>query len=465
MANRKYRKDYLTKIKGSENWYLQFFIKPHYRQLPFFKSNQKWATRRNYLQTLKTPHYPEAAVLANKILEDIGIRSKPVPPPLSTGTQAYFETLRDLKTRSDDELLKLKDAFEELRNEAISEPTYPGSLVVLDEITLDHYSKALEAINREAKERAIPHYSKPYPYQITLKQLAEEYRSELVEDGADFKAQSKLHHAVRKLLKYRNVDDIEVRLIKPKFVVEYVRYSKSVAVAEGTLRSELAMLSNIYKFGVSQEYLATDNNPFRNVSLKGFKPKLGREPFTEVMHKELVKAAKSDADMAQLVQCSYYTGMRLSEVFDAKFKTIGDITCFDVATAGGKTKSATRLIPIHSKLLPVLRKRYSFEDGQRLRWNRQTADAVGKEFGRMKQRVLMDLGIIDKAETRKYVHHSYRHGFVTMMFDAGLDEMQFIDLTGHKKSYIGKTEAGKTYAGVAKIQKLQKIIELMPPLE
>ena len=403
-------------------------------------------------------------MLANKILEDIGIRSKPLPPPLSTGTQAYFETLRDLKTRSDDELLQLKDAFEELRNEAISEPTYPGSLEVLDEITLDHYSKALEAINREAKERTIPHYSKPYPYQITLKQLAEEYRSEMVEDGADFKAQSKLHHAVRKLLEYRGVDDIEVRLIKPKFVVEYVRYSKLAAVAEGTLRSELAMLSNIYKFGVSQEYLNTDNNPFRNVSLKGFKPKLDREPFTEAMHKRLVEAAKNDADMAQLVQCSYYTGMRLSEVFGAKFKTVGGIICFDVASAGGKTKSATRLVPIHSELLPILKKNYSLADNDGLRWNRRTADAVGKEFGRMKQRVLAESGITNKAETGKYVHHSYRHGFITMMIDAGLDEMQFIDLTGHKKSYIGKTEAGKTYAGVAKIEKLQSTIELIPPL-
>jgi integrase len=465
MANRKYRKDYLTKIKGSQNWYLQFFIKPDYRQLPYFKSNQKWAIRRNYLQTLKTPHYPEAVALANKILEDIGIRSKPLPPPLSTGTQAYFETLRDLKTRSDDDLLQLKDIFEELRNGAISEPTYPGSVEVLDEITLEHYSKALEAINREVKERYIPHYSEPYPYQITVRQLAEEYKTDLVEDGADFKAQSKLYHAVRKLLEYRGVDDIEVRLIKPKMVTEYVRHSKLLAVAEGTLRSELAMLSNIYKFGVSQEYLTTDNNPFRNVSLKGFKPKLGREPFTTAMHEMLVKAAKNDPDMSQLVQCSYYTGMRLSEVFDAGFKTISGIICFDVASAGGKTQSAKRLVPIHSQLLPILKKNYSLADGDGLRWNRQTADAVGKEFGRMKQRVLAGLGITDKAETGKYVHHSYRHGFITMMIDAGLDEMQFIDLTGHKKSYIGKTEAGKTYAGVAKIEKLKLIIELVPAFD
>ena len=58
-------------------------------------------------------------------------------------------------------------------------------------------------------------------------------------------------------------------------------------------------------------------------------------------------------------------------------------------------------------------------------------------------------------------HDPYK---ITMMIDAGLDEMQFIDLTGHKKSYIGKTEAGKTYAGAAKIGKLQSIIELLPVL-
>lgn len=49
-----------------------------------------------------------------------------------------------------------------------------------------------------------------------------------------------------------------------------------------------------------------------------------------------------------------------------------------------------------------------------------------------------------------------------MMIDAGFDEMEFADLTGHKKSHIGKTEAGRTYAGVQKLERLKEIIETIP---
>ena len=465
MAKRKYRKDYLTKVEGSQNWYLQFYIKPEYRQLPYFKRNPEWANRRNYLKTLKTPHYLEAVLLADKRLKEFGIRETPPLPLLSTGAKAFFDTLQDLKTRSDDELHQLQEGFEELRNAAMTEPASLGGAVeIINEIPFDHYTKAIEAIQREVRERHIPHYSKPYPYQITLKQLTAEYRAEIVEDGADQKAQSKLHHAVRKFLLYREVDDIEVRLIRPKLVNEYVRFSKSKDVAEGTIRSELAALSNVFKFGVRQEYLTNDVNPFANVRLKGFKPKTGRKPFTDEMHYALLQASIEDADMNQLVLCSYFTGMRLSEVFAATFRTVGEIICFDVATDGGKTQAATRLIPIHSYLFETLKVRYSLENGNGLEWKRDTADAIGKEFGRMKKKVLASLGINDKTETAKYVHHSYRHGFVTMMIDAGFDEMEFADLTGHKKSYIGKTEAGRTYAGVQRLERLKEIIETIPTL-
>ena len=91
MAKRKYRKDYLTKVEGSQNWYLQFYIKPEYRQLPYFKRNPEWANRRNYLKTLKTPHYPEAVMLADKRLKEFGIRETPPLPPLSTGAKAFFD--------------------------------------------------------------------------------------------------------------------------------------------------------------------------------------------------------------------------------------------------------------------------------------------------------------------------------------------------------------------------------------
>ena len=64
-----------------------------------------------------------------------------------------------------------------------------------------------------------------------------------------------------------------MRLIKPKLINDYVRYSKQNDVAEGTMRSELAALSNVWKYGVRNEYLQDGINPFANVQLKRFKSK------------------------------------------------------------------------------------------------------------------------------------------------------------------------------------------------
>jgi len=394
MAKRAYRKDYMTKIKGSANWYLQFYIKPDYRSLPFFKNNPKWATRRNFLETLKTPNYQEASVRSERRLQEIGIKERPLPPELATGKEAFF--------------------------------------------------------------------SQPYPYEITLLQLAEHYRTEIVEDGADIKTQSKLHHAVRKLLEFRGVNDIEVRLIKPKLISDYVRHSKQNDVAEGTMRSELAALSNVWKYGVRNEYLQEGINPFANVQLKGFKNKTSRKPFTSEMLTELLKASESDADMEQLIMCSYYTGMRLSEVFTAKFKSVGDVLCFDVATDGGKTESAKRLIPIHDDLRSWLEKKYKIGQTNGLQWSRPTHDSVGKKFGRLKNTILEQVGVTDPEKKREYVHHSFRHGFVTMLIEAGFNELEFADLTGHSKSFLGRTEAGRTYTSTAQLEKLKSIINALP---
>jgi len=460
---RRYRKDYLTRIKGSQNWYIQFKIRDSYRQLPFFRSNPKWKSRENYLASLKTPNYSEAVQLVNEFFKEIGIIPSPPPKPLSIGTEAYFENLRKLKSLSMKELEQMHDYFLEMRNESVEAAvTFSHETEVIDEQWYDHYSKALEAIQREFKERDNPFYSQPYPYQITLLQLAEHYRNEIVEDGADRKTQSKLHHAVRKLLEFREVTDIEASLIKPKLINEYARYSRQNDVAEGTMRSELAALSNIWKYGIRNEYLQEGINPFANVQLKGFKNKTSRKPFTRQMLNELLLASKADADMEQLIMCSYYTGMRLSEVFTAKFKTVGDIACFDVATEGGKTEAAKRLIPIHEDLYSWLKEKYDLTNSSKLSWIRPTHDAIGKKFGRLKDSMLEQVGIKDPEQKREYVHHSFRHGFVTMLIEAGFNEIEFADLTGHSKSFLGRTEAGRTYAGTAKLEKLKKMINEIP---
>ena len=157
MAKRAYRKDFMTKIKGSANWYLQFYIKPDYRSLPFFKNNPKWDNRRNFLETLRTSNYQEASVRSEKRLQEIGLKQRPLPPKLPTGKEAFFSVLRDIKSRDDEELKQLLGACETLRDNSLSPAVaQTDTLEVQDEVSFDHYSKAVEAVQRELKERYTP---------------------------------------------------------------------------------------------------------------------------------------------------------------------------------------------------------------------------------------------------------------------------------------------------------------------
>ena len=89
-------------------------------------------------------------------------------------------------------------------------------------------------------------------------------------------------------------------------------------------------------------------------------------------------------------------------------------------------------------------------------------DSVGKKFGRLKNVVLGRVGVTDSEQKKEYVHHSFRHGFVTMLIEAGFNELEFADLTGHSKSFLGRTEAGRTYTSTAQLEKLKSIINALP---
>ena len=68
-------------------------------------------------------------------------------------------------------------------------------------------------------------------------------------------------------------------------------------------------------------------------------------------------------------------------------------------------------------------------------------------------------------DKNKFVHHSFRHGFSTILLNAKYSELEISDLTGHKKSNIGRTQAGKTYFARQPISKLIQMIECIPKLK
>ena len=459
----KYRKDYLTKIKGSENWYLQFYIKDIYRDLPKIKNNPRWANRRNYLESLKTHDLKLATVKVDERLKEIGIRSTS-HKKLSQGSSAYFEVLRDLKVKTEDELDELYEYFIDMRDNALQDIHETNEVEVLSDEQFNHYDNAIAAIQREMSERKNRFRVTPHPHNITLLAVSDEYKADLTSQGRDKKTLSKLFHAVRKFLEFVERDDIELKLIRPRLISDYVRYSREREVSEGTFRAEIWMLSGIFKFAIRQEYLENAINPFVDVEIKGFKEKVDRFSFTDEMHQEIIELVRDDSNMLQLVLVSYYTGMRVSEVVSAKFIFINNVLCFDVATEGGKTKAAKRVIPIHTELLKWLSKRYNFENDKKLDFKDKTANAIGKKFGRVKTKVLNNLNV-SKEESIHYVHHSYRHGFISMILEKGYDEIELADLSGHSNSNLGKTEAARTYFKPQKLPKLIEMIESIPRLE
>ena len=197
-------------------------------------------------------------------------------------------------------------------------------------------------------------------------------------------------------------------------------------------------------------------NPFRDLRITGLKSKTERWPFS---HEMLVRMknmpeVREDDDIRQLFWISYFTGMRISEVFSARYKTVNGVLCFDVASEGGKTASARRIIPLHSWLHDFLDEP---KDGDAVQFNATSATNLGKRFGRFKDRVLNDME--QGSDKRHYGHHSFRHGFITALLAAGYNEVEIADLTGHKKSNIGRTEAGKTYFHRQKIAKLLRMVE------
>ena len=105
----------------------------------------------------------------------------------------------------------------------------------------------------------------------------------------------------------------------------------------------------------------------------------------------------------------------------------------------------------------------SSEGGLALNWSTKTANALSKRFGRLKNKVLSDLD--PNLNKRAYCHHSFRHGFTTMLLEAGYQEIEMVDLTGHKRSNMGRTEAGRTYFGRQNITKLVEMVSSIPELQ
>jgi len=445
--SRKYHKTFIS--NNGNNFYLQFHIKDWMRQFPAFINLP--LSKKNFKETLRTSDYNLAYERANKRLKDLQIIDRPEPKPTLVGADAYWKGTQDFEAMTDNDLDTMYDYLTEMISGS-SVSDHIDEFKVTDEQSFSHAENNLMAIEREKEKRQTKFYEKPHPYPVGLTVIYDKYMKELKAEGKSYKTQNKVKNASKRFLSYRETVDIELRLITPKIVSDYIKFARTEDRAIRTFRNDINYLGAVFEFAKREGFLNNIANPFRGQKMTNFKEPNVREPFTNEMIAKLLNLASNDKELTQLIYVSYYTGMRLDEIFTAKLYKEENVRIFSVAEKGGKTESATRIIPIHSELKKI----------ELSSWISPSSTALGKRFGRLKDKMLNELGM--GKHKIKFVHHSFRHGFSRILLTARYSELEIADLTGHKKSNIGRTQAGKTYFARQPIVKLTQMIECIPKL-
>jgi integrase len=262
---------------------------------------------------------------------------------------------------------------------------------------------------------------------------------------------SKTNKAVEVLLGHLKKKDVQLKDVNRTTVTGWLDKLKKEKAPQ-TIQNYISALAQIWDLAKNRYHDAPQDNPWRGHSLEAKSSKISYEVFAPG---ELAKVYNLlDDEMKAVTLIGMYSGMRLNEICSLKtgnIKTIEDVLCFEIFE--GKTKSAARIIPCHSKLTALIttlvQKPYDGflfyhasitdrADGKRSTWHTQ-------RFTRAKRKALGEAG------TERKVFHSLRHG-VAQILDRGgvgkaklkpVPEDRIALLMGHER---GTTESFRTYS-------------------
>ncbi|EFA6995298.1 site-specific integrase [Escherichia coli] len=270
---------------------------------------------------------------------------------------------------------------------------------------------------------------------------------------------SKTNKAVEVLLTHLKKKDIQLRDINRTIVTGWLDKLKTERAPQ-TIQNYISALAQIWDLARNRYHDAPQDNPWRGHALEAKSSKVSYEVFAPG---ELAKIyALLDDEMKAVTAIGAYSGMRLNEICtlrESSIKNIEGVLCFEITE--GKTKSAARIVPVHSKIIPLVKSLLKTThsgflfyhasitdraDGKRSTWHTQ-------QFTRAKRKALGE-----PAAERK-VFHSLRHAFVQQLDRAQVPEDRIALLVGHER---GSTESFKTYSrNSASTIELKRYVELL----
>lgn len=199
------------------------------------------------------------------------------------------------------------------------------------------------------------------------------------------------------------------------------------------------LFNQMFKYAMEYDYIIKDYSRYVQIT-KEDDDEHG-VPFTQEDIKKLWDAYNSGVENADSVLILIYSGWRIGELLRIK---VEDIDIENGTYKGGiKTKAGkNRIVPIHSKIAHMVANRQA--DG----WYNITAQTFRVAF----DNVLLQAGIPDK-----HTPHDCRHTFVTLLSNAGADEVCIKRLVGHSS---GNDVTEKIYTH-KDIEQLRKAIEMI----
>jgi len=288
-------------------------------------------------------------------------------------------------------------------------------------------------------------YGKQYSeYGYSLKDAAKPYKAEKAKVLKSVKDLGKVDLAVTSFLESLSVKDIPLTSITRKLVKQWIN---NIDKAGKTKKNYLSALRNVWNYAVDIEEIPEGNNPFdrHNISTKATQ---SYQPFEDnelsAIFAELMSQPRLHRRLIPMM--GLVTGCRIEELCQLRSEDVKEEDGVPyISIREGKTKAATRLVPLHpwiatevlqqaektkgDYLFPTLTTR---EDGIR-------SDSLSKWFGRLKKR--------HGVTRRDKSFHSLRVHMATALERGDVPEETATFILGHERTMsqsYGLYSKGKT---------------------
>lgn len=256
--------------------------------------------------------------------------------------------------------------------------------------------------------------------------------------------------------KYRDISESNIRGYKAAFKhaapLHGVRFSdlrtaQLQRVLDGcprgyqTRKKIQILFSQLYRYAMEHDICTKNYAAFL---------RLGRNPGSREkipFNKEEIAALAARPE-GESVLILLYSGLRVSELLELRTENI-DLKARTMR--GGKKTAAgkDRIIPIHKRILPIVRRLCARGVGPLLRGNEGEALTYHAYRSRIWDPLMTDLGL-------EHTPHDTRHTFISMASDAGADPIAVKRIVGHACGDI--TERVYTHKSLAQLRRAMDLI-------